>query len=117
MLKFGNMFNRVGLYHGTPATSDGYGKTGTLEFEKYDTIWADVTEISGNEVAAYNGKVTTVSHQIRIHFRDDILPTDRISYGGKWLEIISNIDPDNGGRERLIMAANVGRLEEPEGGS
>ncbi len=114
MLKFGNMFNRVSLYHGTPATGTEWGRTGPLEYEKYDTIWADVTEISGGEAVAYNGKVTTVSHVIRIHFRTDMLPTDRIGYGGKMLEIISKIDPGNTGRELEIQAVALGDVAEPE---
>jgi SPP1 family predicted phage head-tail adaptor len=75
-----------------------------IEYSQFAQAWANVTPTDGTEIFTSSGEQSVVTHVIKTFYRPDVDPTDRITYQGKTLSILSVIDPDGRQRELLIKA-------------
>ena len=67
------------------------------------TVWAEMLALGGAEVS---GLEATGDYRLRLRFREDITPRQRIGLVGtaRKLQIISIMDPDGRRRETIITA-------------
>lgn len=63
-------------------------------------VWAQVLTLTGREYFAAQQVQSEADIRVRMRYRDDVTPLDRISHGGKILEIVHVADPD--GRRRKL---------------
>jgi len=73
---------------------------------------ADVRMAGGMErfSNAIDQTVATVTHRVRLRYRDDVTPLNRILHGSRVLDIQSAVDPD--GRRRELVCFCVERVGE-----
>lgn len=102
MIRAGTMRDLIGLLEPTPTTDPRFGNQ--PGYTQWIQVWANVTPVAGTETFDNSGVQTEITHTIRTRYRPDIDATDRISYRGQTLEIVSVIDPDGRQRELLIQA-------------
>ena len=93
MLKAGELTQRISFQRDGSATVDDYGQV-TRSWSTYYTTWASVRPLSGREQEQGAARSATISHRIKLRFKSDVRHGDRISMGGRILEIVSvrNID-------------------------
>lgn len=58
------------------------------------TVWAKVTPIRGREYFAASQMQAPIDVRILIRWREDVEPTMRVMWGGKYFEVTSVIDTD-----------------------
>lgn len=74
-------------------TVDDYGQS-SRTWTTYATVWAQVQTLNGSE-PKYAGALNPIAgYLVSIRYRSDILPTHKIIYGSKTLNITSCIDPE-----------------------
>lgn len=73
----------------------------------YYTCWGFVQPVAVEETVSNNQRIATTKVNITIRYYAGILPTDRVLYEGKYLEILSIIDLDSRKREMNLTAAAV----------
>jgi SPP1 family predicted phage head-tail adaptor len=66
----------------------------TVSWADAATIFAAIWPISANEQVQALGQTMTITHRIRIRYRNTIKASWRISYAGKYFNIVSIIDPN-----------------------
>jgi SPP1 family predicted phage head-tail adaptor len=71
--------------------SDGMGGFTTV-WADAATIWAAIWPISANEQIQAQAPTMTITHRIRIRYRNTIKASWRISYAGKYFNIVSIVD-------------------------
>lgn len=92
-----------------PLRVAGEGGTAVLQWTALATVWAEIVAVSGGEVAAGDGTRGAVTHEVRLRWRDGVLPAMRfVADAGRILEIRSVRDP--GGRRRWLVCACEERL-------
>lgn len=69
------------------------------------TVPADVRMASGGErvVSGADQELATITHVVRMRYRDDVTPLARFLHGERTLDIESAVDPDGRGRELVCM--------------
>jgi SPP1 family predicted phage head-tail adaptor len=73
--------------------SDGMGGFTTV-YATAATVWAAIWPISANEQIQAQAPTMTITHRIRIRYRNTIKASWRISYAGKYFNIVSIVDPN-----------------------
>lgn len=81
---------------------DGMGAF-TVTWADAATIWAAIWPISANEQIQAMGQAMTITHRIRIRYRNTIKASWRISHAGKYFNIVSIVDPNMAHRWLDIM--------------
>lgn len=72
------------------------------------TVWAEVSGVSGREPYDRQLRFAESTHQVRIRYRADLAPTDRLLLAdGTALDIEAVTDLDGRRRELLLMAKAV----------
>lgn len=68
-------------------------------------VWAEVRMPYGSErfVSAADVEVAQVTHRVKIRYRDDVSPLNRIVWRSRVLDIESAVDPDGRRRELVMM--------------
>ena len=107
MLKAGELTQRISFQRDGSTTVDDYGQV-TRSWNTYYTTWASVRPLSGREQEQGMARQASISHRVRIRFKADILHGDRISMGGRTLEIVSIRNIDEGSWELEIDAIERG---------
>ena len=74
------------------------------------TVPADVRMASGDERFVGGGDVeqASITHVVRMRYRSDVTPLERLLHGERVLDIVSAVDPD--GRRRELVLRCVERL-------
>ncbi len=72
------------------------GETGEPEklYDTYVTVWAGFRTLSGGERLASEQVGATLTHEVTIRYRAGVLPTHRIKYGTRILDIKDVRDVD-----------------------
>lgn len=65
--------------------------------------WAAVEPLSGRELLAAMEAGATVTHRVRLRWRDGVLPVDRVLHRDRALEVESVIDVDERRIELVLM--------------
>lgn len=96
MARIGNLRERVTIQ--TLETSrDGFG--GIVEtWETMTTVWASVQNITGREVLAAQQTNAEISHRVTMRYLDNVVPTMRLLWGTRILDINAALDADGRGR-------------------
>lgn len=71
-------------------------------YADFVTVWGQVLPNAGRKFYESLQLTSEISGEIRIRYRSDILPTMRIIYGTRTLEIVSLVNPQERDRELLI---------------
>lgn len=72
---------------------DGMGGF-TVTWTAAATAWAAIWPVSAAETIQAGQAVMTVTHRIRIRYRSVLKPSWRISWAGRYFNIVSIIDPN-----------------------
>lgn len=67
------------------------------------TVWAAVEPLTGSWLFAAQQANSNVSGRVRIRYRSDIEPTWRILFNGRYLSIVSILNPEERKKELIIM--------------
>jgi SPP1 family predicted phage head-tail adaptor len=101
-MRAGTMIDRVTLQRWTPDNDPKWGPT--PGWSDIAELWANVTPVSGTEKPDGAGVQTTITHRVRMRYREDITPKDRLVYRSRVLDLLSVIDVD-GQRAELAIEA------------
>lgn len=72
------------------------------------TVWAAVEPATGNTYYAAKQADSKADGRIRIRYRNDIKPTMRVKFDGRYLAILSVINPQESKKEtHLIYTENL----------
>ena len=73
------------------------------------TVWAEVRMAGTQEryVSSVDQDVATITHRVKIRYRSDVGPLDRIQHDGRTLDIESAVDPDGRRAELVMMCREV----------
>lgn len=82
---------------------DSFGAE-TPNWSTFATVWASVEPLRGGEYLEARHVQAEVDVRFRIRYRVGILPSMRISYDGRYFDIISVIHVKEQGREIQLMA-------------
>lgn len=109
-MRSGNLGQRVTIQRRTLAQDTG----GALApaWANVATIWAEVRSPAGIErfVQETEQRVATATHQVRIRAGAAgvaIVPSMRLVWGGRVLEVLSVLDPDNRGAQQLLICLEI----------
>jgi SPP1 family predicted phage head-tail adaptor len=72
---------------------DGMGGF-TVVWNGQATVWAAIWPVSASETIQAAQATMTVTHRIRIRYRSVLKPSWRISWAGRYFNIVSIIDPN-----------------------
>lgn len=84
---------RVTLQHQTKV-ADGMGGF-TVTWTEAATVWAAIWPVSADETIQAGQAAMTVTHRIRIRFRSVLKASWRVSWAGRYFNIVSIIDPSS----------------------
>ena len=72
-------------------------------FTTYDTVWAQIDPVSGNEIINAEQQSGEITHKVKIRYTSAVVVTDRVFFGLRILEILSirNIQERNHWQELL----------------
>ena len=89
-------------------TTDAYGEA----VETWTTLaeeMADVRMQPGGEswTSGADQSVARLTHRVRLRYRSDVTPLNRVQWNGRILDIESAVDPDGRSRELLLICAEV----------
>lgn len=59
------------------------------EWRDVSTVWASIQNLTGREVVANSRQEFTLTHRVAIRFQPGILPSHRVMWDGRRLEITS----------------------------
>jgi len=72
-------------------------------FTTVATVWAAVEPLTGTWLFQAQQADSKVSGRVRIRYREDIEPTWHILFDGRYLSIISILNPDERKKELILM--------------
>jgi SPP1 family predicted phage head-tail adaptor len=101
-MQAGQLNNRIELQRATES-QDAYGAA-TATWATYAKPWAEIKQPSARQLDQGRSFSDTITHVVRMRHRTDILPSDRIKWGTRYLYIDGITDPDGGRVETLIYA-------------
>ena len=104
-MKNGDLRHKVTIQQSLP-DRDSYG-TEVPRWSDFATVWAEVKDISGREYTAMQQAISNVSVRVRIRYLDGVVPTMRVIYGARTLEIVSVLDPDGRRIELHLMCQEI----------
>ena len=83
----------------------------TITYTDLDTIWANITTVSGREYYLARQVNSEVEFEITVRYRTDINPTRRIKYsdatGTRYFEIKGSLDKDMRRTWLTLLCAEV----------
>lgn len=92
----GDLKKRVTLQHQTKV-ADGMGGFVTTWTEAA-TVWAAIWPVSATETIQSAMATMTITHRIRIRYRSVLKASWRVSWAGRYFNIVSIIDPNMSNR-------------------
>ena len=100
-MRAGTMRNKV-VIQSLTTSQDAYGGV-TESWATFDTVWADIQYLTGNELWRAQQANSQAQGKVKIRYRTGILPTMRVKHGDDYLEIISVLPADNKGKELELL--------------
>lgn len=104
-MQIGTLRHRITLQSYT-AAPDSYGDPIKAWSDLAD-VWAAVEPLTGREYFQAQQTHAEVTYRVRIRYRGDVVPTMRIAYTGKTLEILAVIDVGERRREMHLMCRDL----------
>lgn len=106
MLEAGRRDRKIIIQHNTGSVKDELGKDIPSWVTKHE-CWAEYNPIGGQELLNMGKEVSTEVSRFVILYKSDLLETDRISFNGKFWDIL--FFRELGRREGLEITAQVHR--------
>ena len=104
-MRAGDLKNSIEIQAQTRTPDGGGGfSTGWLTI---CTVQAGIWPLKGLEQFEGGRTVATVTHQIRLRYRNGVKPSYRIKFGGKYFNIVSIINPNTDFKALDLMAKEV----------
>lgn len=97
----GKLRHRIAIEQVT-STGDGYGGRSEA-WATFATVWAFVKPLRGHEYFQAQQMQAKVTHNIKMRYRQGVTHKMRVRYGSRILNIVSVINPDEKGRELVLM--------------
>jgi SPP1 family predicted phage head-tail adaptor len=91
-MRIGDLDKRITLQYAT-RTPDGMGGF-TAVWVDASTVWAAIWPVSASETIGAAQTGMTITHRVRMRYRDGLLASWRISWSGRYFNIVSIIDPN-----------------------
>lgn len=96
-------YNRIIALQRKTQTPDAYGGQ-TDAWATYASVWAAVKPLKGRELIAAQAAQSAMANRFEMRYRSDVLPSDRIQFGGKNYDIEAVLDVEDAHKELIIMA-------------
>ena len=109
MIDAGKLRHRVLLQSCTGAVDD-YGDPLYSDDDQWTTeatVWAAIDPVSGKEFYAAEQARSSVSHKIRLRYRQGVSAAWRVLYGSRVFRILSVIDWEERHESLLLMAQEI----------
>jgi len=90
-MRSGKLRNRITIQKPDDAAS-GWG--GATTYSTYATVWASIKPITGKETLALRQDVGEVTHLVTCRYLANVTPSMRISFQGKYYDILFVKDID-----------------------
>ena len=87
------------------ATQNEFGEE-VITWATAATVWARVTTKTGDETIEASRASASLTHEIKARTRSDVVPTWRVLWGTRVLEIAAAV-PDNAGREMTLICSET----------
>ena len=100
-MRIGDLDKRIVLQYST-RTADGMGGF-TVVWIDAATVWSAIWPVSASETIQAAQVTMTITHRIRIRYRAVLRAGWRISYAGRYFNVVSIIDPDTAHRWLDVM--------------
>ena len=104
-MNIGNLNQSIILQYSSRVSDKMGGFTTT--WTSLPAEWAAVWPISANEIIAANSSTMVSSHRIRIRYRSVIKSSWRVFYNGKYLNIVSIINPNMSNRYLELLVKEI----------
>lgn len=105
-MRSGRLRHRVTLQNRVAASPSNLA-SGEVDasWTDYLTVWASVEPLSGRELIAAQQVNSDVSVRVRLRWRDGITAQMRVSFGGRYYEILAVVDREVRNREIELMCS------------
>lgn len=104
-MEIGRLRHRITLMRQVNEIND-YGATIT-EWKSVATVWAEVKPLSGREYFSAQQVQSEVTTQIWLRYLDGIMPTMRVKFGKRTLEIVSVLNTQERNVSLQLMCKEV----------
>ena len=91
-MRIGDLDKRITLQYQTK-TPDGMGGF-TVVWADAATVWAAIWPVSASETIQAAQTTMTITHRIRIRYRSALKASWRVSWAGRYFNLVSTIDPN-----------------------
>ena len=91
-MRIGDLNKRITLQYQTK-TPDGMGGF-TVVWVDAATVWAAIWPVSATETIQAAQATMTITHRVRIRFRAVLKASWRVSWAGRYFNVVSIIDPN-----------------------
>ena len=91
-MRIGDLNKRITLQYQTK-TPDGMGGF-TVVWVDAATVWAAIWPVSASETIRADKTTMIITHRIRIRYRSTLKGSWRVSWAGRFFNIVSPIDPN-----------------------
>ena len=88
-------------------TPDGFGGI-VRTYAAGPQLWGAIEMIRGDETIRAARPEQTITHRVRIRYRDDVTAAHRLSSGQRRFQIRTAADPDGRRRELVCLVEEVG---------
>ena len=105
-MRAGDLRHRIELQATTKASDSMGGFTNTWVTQA--TVWAGIWPISASEQIQAAQAIMTISHRIRIRYRDNVKASFRIKFGTRYFNIVSIINPSEANKHLDLMVKEAG---------
>jgi len=89
----GDLRDTIELQSVTGETRDAYGAS-TPTWTTYATVWAEIKPLSARQMDIGRTYSDSVSHAIRIRYRDGVSPTHRAKFGSRVFAINGAVETE-----------------------
>lgn len=103
-MRAGTLRHKV-IIQGLQSTTDSEFGGLVSEWSEIATVWASVEPLHGRELVAAQSVAAETTTKITMRYRSDITTANRITFDGKFYNLLSIIDPQLRHRELIIMAS------------
>lgn len=104
-MRAGRLRHRVTIQSAT-TTVDSFGQP-IETWGTFATVWAAVEPLSGREYFDAQQVQSEVSYRVRIRHLSGVVPTMRVSYDSRTLEVLAVLNIDERDREMHLMCREI----------
>lgn len=105
-LKLGELRHLVEIQKAIDKKTGGSGQR-LPTYEHFDTRWARVAPLTGRDLLEAKQINPTLSHEVEMHYADDIDETMRIVHNGRALNIEAVMNPEERNVKLLLLCSEA----------